>query len=275
MQAEQKALEVTQNRYKAGVAQRSDVTQAQSQLEGARAQWLDLSITRATLEHAIAVLVGKAPAELGIARSDHVPELPDIPLALPTQLLERRPDIASAERRMAAANAQIGVATAAFFPTLTLGASGGYSGTSWTHLFSLPNRFWSVGPSLAETLFDAGAHRYQRAQAQALYEESVATYRQTVLTAFQNVEDDLATLRVLREESMAERAAADAAAQTLTIVQNQYKAGTVDFLNVATAQTASLNAERAWRDITSRALVASAGLAAALGGGWDVGQLKP
>lgn len=274
-QAYGKALEITQNRYKAGVAQRSDVTQAQSQLESARAQALDLSITRATLEHAIAVLVGKAPAELGIERNDHLPEIPDIPLTLPAQLLERRPDIAAAERRMAAANARIGVATSAYFPTLTLSGTGGYSNAGWAHLLSLPNRFWSVGPSLAETLFDAGARGFQRAQAKALYEESVATYRQTVLTAFQAVEDDLVTLRMLRQEALAERAAADAAAQTLAIVQNQYKAGTVDYLNVATAQTASLNAERAWRDIMSRALVASAGLAASLGGGWEAQQLKP
>jgi NodT family efflux transporter outer membrane factor (OMF) lipoprotein len=268
-----KALEVTQNRYQAGVAQRSDVTQAQTQLENARAQWLDLGITRATLEHAIAVLIGKPPAALTIARKDETPTIPGIPLTLPSQLLERRPDIAAAERRTAAANAQIGIARAAWFPTLSLGATGGYASGSFSKLFEVPNRFWSLGPDLAGTLIDFGARHYQVRAAIANYDQSVATYRQTVLSAFQDVEDNLATLAVLARESVAERAAADAAAETLTITQNQYKAGTVDYLNVVSAQNASLSAERAWRDITNRSLAASVNLFKALGGGWSAASL--
>ena len=273
MDGYQKALEVTQNRYQAGVAQRSDVTQAQTQLENARAQWLDLGITRATLEHAIAVLIGKPPAALSIARKDETPAIPPIPLSLPSQLLERRPDIAAAERRAAAANAQIGVARAAWFPTLSLAASGGYASDGFSRLFELPNRFWSLGPDLAGTLIDFGARHYQVRAAIANYDQSVATYRQTVLSAFQDVEDNLATLAVLARESVAERAAADAAAETLTIAQNQYKAGTVDYLNVVSAQNSSLSAERAWRDITNRSLAASVNLLKALGGGWSADSL--
>src|SRR6267378_1728911 len=268
-----KALEVTQNRYQAGVAQRSDVTQAQTQLQNARAQWLDLGITRATLEHAIAVLVGKPPAALTIARKDETPTIPAIPLTLSSQLLERRPDIAAAERRTAAATAQIGIARAAWFPTLSLGATGGYASGSFSKLFEVPNRFWSLGPDLAGTLIDFGARHYQVRAAIANYDQSVATYRQTVLSAFQDVEDNLATLAVLARESVAERAAADAAAETLTITQNQYKAGTVDYLNVVSAQNASLSAERAWRDITNRSLSASVNLLKALGGGWSAASL--
>ena len=273
MDGYQKALQVTQNRYQAGVAQRSDVTQAQTQLENARAQWLDLGITRATLGHAIAVLIGKPPAALSIERKDQTPAIPAIPLTLPSQLLERRPDIAAAERRTAAANAQIGIARAAWFPTLSLGATGGYASGSFSKLFEVPNRFWSLGPDLAGTLIDFGARHYQVRAAIANYDQSVATYRQTVLSAFQDVEDNLATLAVLARESVAERAAADAAAETLTITQNQYKAGTVDYLNVVSAQNASLSAERAWRDITNRSLAASVNLLKALGGGWSAASL--
>jgi len=268
MAAYEKALEVTRNRYQAGVAQRWDVTQAQTQLENVRAQHLDLGITRATLEHAIAVLVGKPPAALAIPRKDQAPAIPAIPLTLPSQLLERRPDIAAAERRAAAANAQIGIARAAWFPTLSLGGSTGYASSSFSGLLQVPNRFWSLGPDLAGTLVDFGARRYQVRAAIASYDQSVATYRQTVLSAFQEVEDNLAALKMLAEESTAERAAADAAAETLAIVENQYKAGTVDYLNVVSAQNASLGAERAWRDITNRSLAASVGLLKALGGGW-------
>jgi NodT family efflux transporter outer membrane factor (OMF) lipoprotein len=271
--AYERALVVTRNRYQAGVAQRSDVTQAQTQLENARAQYLDLGITRSTLEHAIAVLIGKPPAALSIPRKEQTPPIPAIPLSLPSQLLERRPDIAAAERRAAAANAEIGVAQAAWFPTLSLTASGGYASDSFSKLFEVPNRFWSLGPELAGTLIDFGARHYQVRAAIASYDQSVATYRQAVLSAFQDVEDNLAALKVLAEESTAERAAADAAAETLTIVENQYKAGTVDYLNVVSAQNASLSAERAWRDITNRSLAASVALLKALGGGWSTEAL--
>lgn len=273
MDAYQKALEVTRNRYQAGVAGRSDVTQAVTQLENARAQWLELGITRATLEHAIAVLTGKPPAALSIARKEVTPTVPLIPLSLPSRLLERRPDIAAAERRAAAANAQIGVARSAWFPTLSLVASDGYASKGFARLFEVPNRFWTLGPDLAGTLLDFGGRHYQVRAAIAGYDQSVATYRQTVLSAFQDVEDNLATLSVLAKESLAERAAADAAAETLTILENQYKAGTVDYLNVVSAQNASLGAERAWRDITNRSLAASVALFKALGGGWSAEAL--
>ena len=273
MDGYQKALEVTQNRYQAGVAQRSDVTQATTQLESARAQWLDLGITRATLEHAIAVLTGKPPSALTIARRELTPSVPAIPLALPSQLLERRPDIAAAERRTAAANAQIGIARAAWFPTLSLTGTGGYQSDSFSRIFEVPNRFWSLGPSLAGTLIDFGGRHYQVKAAIASYDQSVATYRQTVLSAFQDVEDNLVALKVLEQESTAERAAAAAAAETLSIALNQYKAGTVDYLNVVSAQNASLSAERAWRDITNRSLAASVALTKALGGGWSSAAL--
>src|SRR5438270_10865836 len=188
MAAYEKALEVTRNRYQAGVAQRYDVTQAQTQLENVRAQHVDLGITRATLEHAIAVLVGRPPAALSIPRKEQAPAIPAIPLTLPSQLLERRPDIAAAERRAAAANAQIGIARAAWFPTLSLGGSEGYASSGFSGLFQVPNRFWSLGPDLVGTLVDFGARRYQVRAASASYDQSVATYRQTVLSAFQEVE---------------------------------------------------------------------------------------
>ncbi|MBS0366418.1 MAG: efflux transporter outer membrane subunit [Proteobacteria bacterium] len=273
MEAYQKALDVTQARYDAGVAQRTDVTQAQTQFENAHTQWLDLGITRATLEHAIAVLVGKPPAALSLARRHDTPTVPAAPLLLPSQLLERRPDIAASERRVAAANAQIGVAEAAWFPTLTLGGSGGYQSDAWNHLFSLPNRFWSLGPGLALTLLDFGGRRSQVRQARALYDQSVAGYRQIVLSAFQNVEDALVNVRVLHEEAVSQHKAAEAAALTLSITQDQYKAGTVDYLNVVAAQNASLAAERAWREITARQLTQTVSLLTSLGGGWDTQQL--
>lgn len=271
--AYERALKITLNRYEAGVAQRTDVTQAQGQLESAKAAGYDLQVTRATLEHAIAVLVGKPPAELNIERTNSLPDVPAIPVMVPASLLERRPDIAAAERRAASANALIGVARSAYFPNLTLGGSGGYASSTFNHLFSVPNRFWSLGPQLAQTVFDAGAIHAQVKQDIAAYDASVATYRQTVLSAFQEVEDNLATLRWLAQEATAEAAAAAAAEQTLRITENQYQAGTVDYLNVVIAQQAALTAERAVRDLANRRLTASVGLLKALGGGWQTALL--
>jgi NodT family efflux transporter outer membrane factor (OMF) lipoprotein len=269
----ERALKITMNRYDAGVAQRTDVTQAQGQLESAKAAGYDLQVTRATLEHAVAVLVGKPPAELDIERTNTLPDVPKSPVLVPASLLERRPDIAAAERRAAAANALIGVARAAYFPDLTLSGSGGYESNTFNHLFSVPNRFWSLGPELAQTIFDAGAIHAQVKQNIAAYDASVATYRETVLTAFQDVEDNLATLRWLGQEATAEAAAAAAAEQTLSITENQYQAGTVDYLNVVIAQQAALTAERAVRDLANRRLTASVGLLKALGGGWQTTML--
>jgi NodT family efflux transporter outer membrane factor (OMF) lipoprotein len=269
----ERALTITQNRYDAGVAQRTDVTQAQSQLESARAAAFDLAVTRHTLEHAIAVLVGHPPSDVTIERTNALPDVPESPVLIPAALLERRPDIAAAERRAAAANAQIGVARAAYFPDLTLTGTGGYESSEFSTLFRAPNRFWSLGPNLAQTLFDAGAIHAQVKQNMAAYDFNVATYRQTVLTAFQDVEDNLSTLELLAQESQAEIKAAEAAEKTLDITQNQYQAGTVDYLNVVTAQQTALTAERSVRDLANRRLTASVGLLKALGGGWKTSDL--
>ena len=269
----ERALTITQNRYDAGVAQRTDVTQAQSQLESTRAAAYDLAVTRHTLEHAIAVLVGRSPSELSVERTNTLPNVPETPAIVPAALLERRPDIAAAERRTAAANAQIGVARAAYFPDLTLTGTGGYESNEFSTLFRAPNRFWSLGPNLAQTIFDAGAIHAQVKQNIATYDFNVATYRQTVLTAFQDVEDNLATLKLLAQESQAEVKAAEAAEKTLEITQNQYQAGTVDYLNVVTAQQTALTAERSVRDLANRRLTASVGLLKALGGGWKTSDL--
>ncbi len=271
----ERALTITQNRYDAGVAQRTDVTQAQSQLESARAAAFDLAVTRHTLEHAIAVLVGRPPSELTIERTNALPDVPESPAIVPAALLERRPDIAAAERRTAAANAQIGVARAAYFPDLTLTGTGGYESSEFSTLFRAPNRFWSLGPNLAQTIFDAGAIHAQVKQNIAAYDFNVATYRQTVLTAFQDVEDNLSTLKLLAQESQAEIKAAEAAEKTLDITQNQYQAGTVDYLNVVTAQQTALTAERSVRDLANRRLTASVGLLKALGGGWKTSDSGP
>ncbi len=264
----ERALEINRHRYAAGVAQRTDVTQAIAQLKSTQAQVIDLGAQRAQLEHAIATLIGKPPAEFAIERVHGSPNVPEIPLVVPSQLLERRPDVAAAERRMAAANANIGVLQASVYPALSLTATGGYQGTSFGDLLSAPARFWAVGPSLAGTLFDGGAQRALKAQAIAAYDASVAAYRQTVLSAFQDVDDSLASLQTLRGEIAVQRDAAAAAAETLRLTENQYKAGTLNYLNVIVAQNTSLTAERASLDIEGRRLAASVALLKALGGGW-------
>ncbi|HEX8987472.1 MAG TPA: efflux transporter outer membrane subunit [Rhodocyclaceae bacterium] len=266
--AYERSLQITRNRYEAGVAGRVDVAQAEAQLKSTQAQAIDLRVQRSQLEHAIAVLLGRAPASFSLPAVDGVPRLPDTPGGLPSELLERRPDIAAAERRMAAANAQIGVAQAAFFPTLTLGATAGYQNSSLAQLFTLPNRFWSIGPALAMTLFDAGARSSQKQAAVAGYDKSVATYRQTVLGAFQEVEDNLAALNVLADEAEMQAAAARASDEALRLTENQYEAGTVSYLNVVTAQATALSAARSELDVAGRRLVANATLLKALGGSW-------
>lgn len=263
-----RSLQITRNRYAAGVAGRVDVAQAESQLQSTRAQAIDLGVQRAQYEHAIAILIGKAPADFSLEPNGQMPALPAIPLSLPTQLLERRPDIAAAERNMAAANARIGIAQAAYFPSLSLSGAGGFQSSSLSQLLTLPNRFWSLGPALALTLFDGGARSAQKAQAIAGYDKDVALYRQAVLSAFQEVEDNLAALRILADEIDLQKAAAQAAAEALALTNNQYQAGTVSYLNVITAQATSLAATRNELDITGRRLVAGAALFKALGGGW-------
>jgi NodT family efflux transporter outer membrane factor (OMF) lipoprotein len=263
-----RSLELTRNRYAAGVAAKVDVVQAQTLLKTTQAQAIDLGVQRAQLEHAIALLAGKAPADVTIPTALLGALPPPAPVGLPSALLERRPDVAAAERRMAQANAQIGVAKAAYFPQLTLAGSAGYQSTSLANWFTAPSRFWSVGPALAATLFDAGLRRSQTEQAIANYDATVAAYRQTVLTALQDVEDNVAALRILEEESVVQNEALEAARQTLELTLNQYKGGTVSYLNVVTAQTTALANERTAVDIQARRLVASVLLVRALGGGW-------
>ena len=263
-----RSLQITHNRYEAGVAGRVDVAQAETQLKTVQAQRVDLSVQRANYEHAIAVLIGKPPAAFAIARNNALPALPVLPVALPASLLERRPDIAAAERRMAAANAQIGVAQAAFFPALSFSGAGGYQNTSLSNLFTVPHRFWSIGPALALNLFDGGARTAQKESAIAAYDKTVATYRQTVLTAFQEVEDNLAALRHLAEEASIQQEAARSADEALSLTENQYQAGTVSYLNVVVAQAAALNAKRSSLDIAGKRLLANTVLLKALGGDW-------
>jgi NodT family efflux transporter outer membrane factor (OMF) lipoprotein len=266
-------LQLTINKHAQGVVSGADVATARTQLESARVQATDLGISRAELEHAIAVLTGQPPADLSLDLSTLTLSPPVIPLALPSVLLERRPDIAGAERRVAAANAQIGIAHAAFFPTLTLSASGGFESQSLATLFDWPSRVWSLGAALAETVFDAGKRKAQTEEAVATYDATVATYRQTVLSAMQDVEDNLVTLRILAEETDQQAAALAAAEASLTIADNQYRAGITDYLAVITAQNVALTNERTSADLLTRRLTASVLLIKALGGGWSTRDL--
>jgi NodT family efflux transporter outer membrane factor (OMF) lipoprotein len=269
----QTALQLTENRYKQGVVSGVDVAQAQTQLETTRTQATDLGIARAQLEHAIAVLIGKPPAEFSLAPAPVRVVAPQIPMILPAELLERRPDIAAAERRVAAANAERGVATAGYFPTLALAGSGGYTNSTLAHLFTLPNRLWSLGPALAETVFDGGRRRAVREQAQAAWDAAVATYRETVLDAFEEVEDNLAALRILAEEATQQATAVAAADHSLALARNRYQGGITTYLEVVTAQTVALTNERAAVDLLTRRMIASVNLVKALGGGWRAADL--
>jgi NodT family efflux transporter outer membrane factor (OMF) lipoprotein len=266
-------LTLTQNRFRGGVASDLDVAQAQSQLYSTQSSLIDLGVTRAQFEHAIAVLTGQAPASLTIPAKTMATLPPAVPVALPSQLLERRPDIAASERRVAAANEQIGIAMAAFYPTLSLSASGGFQNTSFVKWFGMPSRFFSVGPSLAETLFEGGRRRAVVAEEQAAYDATVATYRETVLTAFQQVEDELAALRVLEQEAAKVQETIAAADRALTVSTAQYKAGTTLYLTVITEQATLLAAQRTAVALLTRRLVDSVALVQALGGGWDASQL--
>ncbi|HTG97861.1 MAG TPA: efflux transporter outer membrane subunit [Burkholderiales bacterium] len=264
-----KSLELTENRYKAGVAARADVVQADAQLKSTLVQTVDIGVQRAQLEHSIAVLTGVPPSALAIASLPSFETgVPAVPPGMPSALLERRPDVAAAERRVHASNAQIGVAKAAYFPQITLTALFGFTSPDVSILFTGPSRQWSIGPSIAQSIFDAGLRRSQTEQAIAAYDATVANYRQVTLTAFQEVEDNLAALRILEEEARSEQEAVEAAQLSLSLVLNQYKAGTVSFLNVVTAQTALLNEQRNAVGIQSRRLAAVVALIKALGGGW-------
>jgi NodT family efflux transporter outer membrane factor (OMF) lipoprotein len=274
--AYQEALELTQNRFQGGAAPKSDVAQAQTQLDAARVLASDIRIQRAQYEHALANLLGLPPAKFSLPElplNAHAPTLPDSPVSLPAQLLERRPDIAAAERRMAAANEQIGIAKAAYYPTLDLSAAVGLEGTSLLNWFNWPSRLWAVGPSLSETLFDAGKRRATTEAAQAGYDGTVATYRQTALNAFQEVEDNLVVLHVLNTEASQQHEATDAAEESLRLFQNRYAGGVDTYLQVVTSQTTALANERNDIDILRRRLDSSVLLVKALGGGWDVSEL--
>jgi len=266
-------LILTQNRRAGGIASDLDVSQAEAQLYATQAELQDLGVERATLEHAVAVLTGKPPAELSIAAATLKGPPPAVPVVLPSLLLERRPDIAANERQMAAANEQIGIAKAAFYPNLTLSGSTGFESGRITTWISWPARFFSVGPSMAETIFDGGRRRAAVAQSQAAFDATIAAYRQTVLTAFQQVEDGMATLRVLAEESQTAAQSVISAERALTVSTAQYKAGTTAYLTVITAQATALSAERTAVDLLTRRYVASVSLIQALGGGWDSSQL--
>jgi NodT family efflux transporter outer membrane factor (OMF) lipoprotein len=273
VQAYAESLRITENQYNAGIVSASDVAQARTQLESTRAQAIAAGVARAQFEHAIAVLIGKPPAEVTIAPVATVLALPEIPAELPAELLQRRPDIAAAERRMAAANAQIGVAEAAFFPAVTLSADYGISAAMLKRLFNTASRMWSLGETLAQTLFDAGARHAVVAQNRAAFDAAVADYRQVVLTGLQQVEDQLAALRILAGQAAAQDIAVASSREAARIFFNQYKAGTVAYTNVIVAQTAALaNAETALNIRQSR-LVAAVALIQALGGGWDRSQL--
>ncbi len=269
----QKSLDITRNRYAAGVAARTDVIDAQAQVETTHAQAIAVGIQRAQFEHAIAVLIGKPPANFAIAPTPLVTAMPSIPPGLPSALLERRPDIAAAERRMAAANAQIGVAIAAYYPDLTLTASYGFVGTALSTLLNTANQVWAVGPTLAETVFDGGLRGAQVEAARAGYDQTIANYRQTVLTGFQQVEDQLAALRILAQQSAVEAVAVKDAEEAVRLTLNQYKAGTVAYTSVVLAQTTALSNEQTALSILQSQFTAGVTLIGALGGGWDVSQL--
>jgi NodT family efflux transporter outer membrane factor (OMF) lipoprotein len=271
--AYQKALDLTTNRYNGGLAAKVEVAQAETQLEATQAQALDVGVQRAQYEHAIALLVGQPASTFSLPFLPIRTPPPKIPVGLPSELLERRPDIAAAERRVAAANAQIGVARAAFFPTILLSASGGFEGSGITNWLSWPSRMWAVGPSLVQIIYDAGSRRAVSEQAQAAYDANVASYREGVLTAFQEVEDNLAALRILDEESKKQDQAVEAAERSLALSTNRYKGGLVTYLEVVTAQSAALTNERTAVEILTRRMNASVLLVKALGGGWSVSNL--
>ena len=271
--AYEKALELTENRYKAGLASAVDVAQAETQLRTTRAQAIDVGVNRASFEHAIAVLIGKPPAQFSLPSSPLRAVPPAIPPGLPSDLLERRPDVAASERRMQESNAQIGVAKSAYYPLVTLSGSGGFESGVFTTLIQGPSGLWSVGAAATETLFDAGKRHAVTQQAQSAYRESIDTYRQTVLSAFQEVEDNLAALRILNDEEVVQQSAVASAEHSLALSINRYKGGIVNYLEVITAQNAALADEVTEVSIQTRRMQASVLLVKAIGGGWNISQI--
>jgi len=266
-------LELTQSRFRAGVASDADIALAETQLDTARAQLIDVGVLRTAYEHAIAVLTGRPPAELTIPEVPLNALPPPVPVGVPSALLQRRPDIAAAERNVAAANQQIGIAKAAYYPTLTLTGVAGLESSAIQKLISWPAHFWSAGPGVAETIFDFGRRRGTLLETRAAYDFQAATYRQTVLTAFQQVEDNLSALRILEQEAAADDQAVEASQLALDVVTAQYRSGTADYLQVITAQTALFNNRISSVAVQTSRMVSSVLLVQALGGGWDVSQL--
>ncbi len=269
LDAYDRSWELTRNRQSAGVASLADVAQAEAQYKNTQVQLLESETSRTQLEHALAALVGQAPAAFNLPATAELPAPPPVPAQLPSQLLERRPDIAAAERRVAAANAQIGVARAAFFPALTLSGSAGYRGSELSNLLSAPNLFWSLGPALAVSLFDGGARNAAVESARASNDQAAASYRQAVLTALQEVEDNLTAATALAQEQQLQTEALAAAQRALDVVNNQYRAGTVGFLNVITAQASVLSSQRSLIDVKNRRLAAVNTLLKNVAGNWE------
>ena len=269
VEAYQRSLKMSENQYRAGISGKDAVAQAQTQLRNTQASLIDLIWQRAQFENAIAVLTGQAPAGFNLTQINNVPKLPQIPVSLPSQLLERRPDIASAERSVIAANANIGVAKAAYYPDFSLSLSGGYSSSQYQDWISVPNRFWSVGPKISLPLFDGGQRSAEVDRNEAMYDQTVAKYRQTVLDGLREVENYMVQLKVLGDESVVQEQALASARESLRLTSNQYKAGLIAYLDVVSVQTTALSTERSVLNLLQSRLIASVKLIAALGGGWD------
>jgi NodT family efflux transporter outer membrane factor (OMF) lipoprotein len=269
----EKSLELTKALYETGIDSDEAVAQAETQLASTRAQDTNLGIARAQFEHAIALLVGQPASTFSIPVEPLKTPPPAIPFGVPSQLLERRPDVAASERLMEQANAQIGVARAAYFPTVTLSASAGFQSTTIASWLTWPNRIWSVGPAVSETIYDGGLRRATVEQFRALYDQSVANYRNTVLTAFQQVEDNLASLRILSTEIQQQDTAVTAAQRGLVLATDRYRLGIDPYLNVITAQTALLSNQQTALDLHITQIVSSVQLIETVGGGWDASTL--
>ena len=271
--ADRKALELAQSRYDTGIDDRISVVEAQATLQTVQSQAINLGVARAQFEHAIAVLVGTNPSQFSIPVKPLLTNAPPVPIGMPSVLLERRPDIAGAERKLAAANAQIGIAYAAYYPTLTLSASGGFESSTWKHLFDWPSRVWSIGPSVSETVYDGGLRRATVNQFITTYNADVASYRQTVLTAFQQVEDSLASVRILSQQILKQEQATTSSEEALKLETARYQTGVDPYLDVVTAQTTVLNNQQTLATLHIEEMTASVSLIEALGGGWDTTQL--
>jgi NodT family efflux transporter outer membrane factor (OMF) lipoprotein len=273
VEADRKAVELARARYETGVDQRLSVVEAEATLQAVQSQAINLGVARAQFEHAIAVLVGANPSQFSIPVKPLLTDAPAIPIGMPSGLLERRPDVAAAERKLAAANAQIGIAYAAYYPTLTLGASGGFDSSTWKHLFDWPSRVWSIGPSVSETVYDGGLRRATVNQFITTYNADVATYRQTVLTAFQQVEDSLAAVRLLSQQILKQQQAVTSSEEALKLEVARYETGVDPYLNVVTLQTTLLSNQETLASLHVLEMTNSVTLIEALGGGWDLSQL--